>query len=72
MLSLFAFLLVVATVFAVLGLQLLGRQPAGSSRPSFHAFPAAWLSIFQVTSGDQWMDIMWQGMRMHWARLHLA
>ena len=70
MLSLFAFLFLVISMFAVFGMQLFGGQyndfPDGHPRSNFDTFPQAWLTIFQVTSSDQWMSINWEAMRLQW------
>jgi hypothetical protein len=73
MLSLFAFLFLVIAMFAVFGMQLFGGHynnfDDGHPRSNFDTFPKAWLTIFQVTSSDQWMSITWEAMRLQWVRL---
>lgn len=72
MLSLFAFLFLTIAIFAIFALQLFGGHyknfPGGEPRANFDTFPKAWLTIFQVTSSDQWMSITWKAMQNHWVR----
>ena len=67
-LSLFAFFFLVISMFAVFGMQLYGDKYGnfndGKPRSNFDSFPRAWLTIFQVTSGDEWMAITWEAMRL--------
>lgn len=72
MLSLFSFLFIVIAMFAVFAMQLFGSHyndfDDGEPRSNFDTFPQSWLTIFQVSSGDQWMNIMWEAMRLQWVR----
>ena len=71
MASLFAFYFLLITVFAIIAMMLFGRQlnfPSGTPRQNFNSFPRAWMTIFQVTSGDTWMDVTWEAMRTTWVR----
>lgn len=72
MLSLFSFLFIVIAMFAVFAMQLFGGHyngfDDGKPRQNFDTFPKAWLTIFQVTSGDTWMAITWKAMRLQWVR----
>ena len=74
-LSLFAFFYLVIAIFAVFAMQLFGGKyddfDDGKPRSNFDTFPTAWLTIFQVTSGDQWMVIMWEAMRLQWVSFPL-
>ena len=72
MLSLFSFLFIVIAMFAVFAMQLFGGHynnfNDGKPRSNFDTFTQAWLTIFQVSSGDQWMNIVWEAMRLQWVR----
>jgi len=74
MLSLFAFLFLVIAMFAVFAMQLFGGHynnfNDGHPRSNFDTFPQAWLTIFQVTSSDQWISITYEAMRLQWVSLH--
>ena len=72
MAALFAFFFLLVTVFTVIAMMLFGRQmdfPEGNPRQNFDTFPRAWMTIFQVTSGDTWMDVTWDSMRVTWVRV---
>lgn len=57
-------------MFAVFAMQLFGGHynsfSDGKPRSNFDSFTQAWLTIFQVSSGDQWMNITWEAMRLQW------
>lgn len=76
MLGLFIFLFLIITVFGIFGMQLFGGRYAtnfegGLPRSNFDRFAPAWLTIFQVTSSDQWMSITWSAMRLQWVSGHV-
>ena len=72
--SLAAFFSLVVAVFAIIGMMLFGQQlsglAAGTSpvlqQYNFNNFPGAWLTVFQISSADQWMSITWSVMQLSW------
>ncbi len=76
MLSLFSFLFIVIAMFAVFAMQLFGGHynnfDDGKPRSNFDTFTQAWLTVFQVSSGDQWMSITWEAMLLQWVSHHIS
>ena len=74
--SLAAFFSLVVAVFAIIGMMLFGQQlsglAAGNSpvlqQYNFNSFSRAWLTVFQISSADQWMSITWSVMQLSWVR----
>ena len=67
--SLFMFFLIVIAVFSILGMMFFGgRFVFNGVRPRQHfdTFPDAFLTMFSVTTGEQWVDVLWDGLRVHW------
>ena len=67
--SLFMFFLIVIAVFSILGMMFFGGKfqfDGERPRQHFDTFPDAFLTMFSVTTGEQWVDVMWNGLRVHW------
>ena len=75
--SLTAVFFLLVSVFAIVGMMLFGQSLgplAAGSAPllqmyNFGNFARAWLTVFQISSGDQWMSIMWSVMQLSWVRV---
>jgi Ion transport protein len=68
MASLFAYFMLLIGVFAVVAMQLLSGHfdfPDGYPRGNFDSFLPAALTMFQVTTADTWMSVLWDAMRVN-------
>ena len=68
MVTLFLFLCLTTFAFAVMGMQLLGGRfttfQEGNPRDNFDTLPEAFMTMFFVTTGERWVDIMWNSIRV--------
>nr|CAD7432493.1 unnamed protein product [Timema monikensis] len=64
--SLLFLLFLFILIFALLGMQLFGGQfnfEEGTPPTNFNTFPIALLTVFQIQTGDDWNEVMYQGIR---------
>ncbi|KAH8416477.1 hypothetical protein KR222_005300 [Zaprionus bogoriensis] len=62
--SLLFLLFLFILIFALLGMQLFGGQfnlAAGTPETNFNTFPIALLTVFQILTGEDWNEVMYQG-----------
>ncbi|XP_050452314.1 voltage-dependent calcium channel type A subunit alpha-1 isoform X5 [Cataglyphis hispanica] len=62
--SLLFLLFLFILIFALLGMQLFGGQfnfPNGTPPTNFNTFPIALLTVFQILTGEDWNEVMYQG-----------
>ncbi|XP_023288257.1 voltage-dependent calcium channel type A subunit alpha-1 [Orussus abietinus] len=62
--SLLFLLFLFILIFALLGMQLFGGQfnfPSGTPPTNFNTFPIALLTVFQILTGEDWNEVMYQG-----------
>ncbi|XP_032666768.1 voltage-dependent calcium channel type A subunit alpha-1 isoform X1 [Odontomachus brunneus] len=62
--SLLFLLFLFILIFALLGMQLFGGQfnfEGGTPPTNFNTFPIALLTVFQVLTGEDWNEVMYQG-----------
>ncbi|KAK0092187.1 hypothetical protein PV326_001978, partial [Microctonus aethiopoides] len=62
--SLLFLLFLFILIFALLGMQLFGGQfnfPTGTPPTNFNTFPIALLTVFQILTGEDWNEVMYQG-----------
>ncbi|XP_055913438.1 voltage-dependent calcium channel type A subunit alpha-1 isoform X13 [Eupeodes corollae] len=62
--SLLFLLFLFILIFALLGMQLFGGQfnlPNGTPETNFNTFPIALLTVFQILTGEDWNEVMYQG-----------
>ncbi|XP_044001489.1 voltage-dependent calcium channel type A subunit alpha-1 isoform X8 [Aphidius gifuensis] len=62
--SLLFLLFLFILIFALLGMQLFGGQfsfPNGTPPTNFDTFPIALLTVFQILTGEDWNEVMYQG-----------
>ncbi|CAD7087319.1 unnamed protein product [Hermetia illucens] len=62
--SLLFLLFLFILIFALLGMQLFGGQfnfPEGTPETNFNTFPIALLTVFQILTGEDWNEVMYQG-----------
>ncbi|XP_070165295.1 voltage-dependent calcium channel type A subunit alpha-1 isoform X14 [Polyergus mexicanus] len=62
--SLLFLLFLFILIFALLGMQLFGGQfnfPKGTPPTNFNTFPIALLTVFQILTGEDWNEVMYQG-----------
>ncbi|XP_035783187.1 voltage-dependent calcium channel type A subunit alpha-1-like isoform X11 [Anopheles albimanus] len=62
--SLLFLLFLFILIFALLGMQLFGGQfnlPDGTPPTNFNTFPIALLTVFQILTGEDWNEVMYQG-----------
>ncbi|XP_046399409.1 voltage-dependent calcium channel type A subunit alpha-1-like [Ischnura elegans] len=62
--SLLFLLFLFILIFALLGMQLFGGQfnfPEGTPPTNFNTFPIALLTVFQILTGEDWNEVMYQG-----------
>uniref|UniRef100_A0A1B0EZA3 EF-hand domain-containing protein n=2 Tax=Lutzomyia longipalpis TaxID=7200 RepID=A0A1B0EZA3_LUTLO len=62
--SLLFLLFLFILIFALLGMQLFGGQfnfPDGTPATNFNTFPIALLTVFQILTGEDWNEVMYQG-----------
>ncbi|XP_030081790.1 voltage-dependent calcium channel type A subunit alpha-1 isoform X16 [Drosophila hydei] len=62
--SLLFLLFLFILIFALLGMQLFGGQfnlPGGTPETNFNTFPIALLTVFQILTGEDWNEVMYQG-----------
>ncbi|XP_026668099.1 voltage-dependent calcium channel type A subunit alpha-1 isoform X6 [Ceratina calcarata] len=62
--SLLFLLFLFILIFALLGMQLFGGQfnfEAGTPPTNFNTFPIALLTVFQILTGEDWNEVMYQG-----------
>ncbi|XP_025161934.1 voltage-dependent calcium channel type A subunit alpha-1 isoform X20 [Harpegnathos saltator] len=62
--SLLFLLFLFILIFALLGMQLFGGQfnfDSGTPPTNFNTFPIALLTVFQVLTGEDWNEVMYQG-----------
>ncbi|XP_014476692.1 PREDICTED: voltage-dependent calcium channel type A subunit alpha-1 isoform X13 [Dinoponera quadriceps] len=62
--SLLFLLFLFILIFALLGMQLFGGQfnfESGTPPTNFNTFPIALLTVFQVLTGEDWNEVMYQG-----------
>ncbi|XP_034948347.1 voltage-dependent calcium channel type A subunit alpha-1 isoform X11 [Chelonus insularis] len=62
--SLLFLLFLFILIFALLGMQLFGGQfnfPSGTPATNFNTFPIALLTVFQILTGEDWNEVMYQG-----------
>lgn len=62
--SLLFLLFLFILIFALLGMQLFGGQfnrPEGTPPTNFNTFSIALLTVFQVLTGEDWNEVMYQG-----------
>jgi len=67
--SLFVFFFTATVLFALLGMQFFsGKLSINGVEPraNFNSFGDAMLTVFQVSTGEQWIDVMYNAMRVHW------
>ncbi|KAL8580522.1 hypothetical protein ACOMHN_054677 [Nucella lapillus] len=67
-LSLLFLLFLFILIFALLGMQLFGGEMNfEEGRPSSHfdTFPIALLTVFQILTGEDWNEVMYNGIRAH-------
>ncbi|KAL8602086.1 hypothetical protein ACOMHN_007356 [Nucella lapillus] len=67
-LSLLFLLFLFILIFALLGMQLFGgNMNFEEGRPSSHfdTFPIALLTVFQILTGEDWNEVMYNGIRAH-------
>ncbi|XP_046452681.1 voltage-dependent calcium channel type A subunit alpha-1-like isoform X11 [Daphnia pulex] len=63
-LSLLFLLFLFILIFALLGMQLFGGAfnfPEGTPPANFNSFPIALLTVFQILTGEDWNEVMYQG-----------
>uniref|UniRef100_A0A670IVF0 Voltage-dependent P/Q-type calcium channel subunit alpha-1A n=1 Tax=Podarcis muralis TaxID=64176 RepID=A0A670IVF0_PODMU len=66
--SLLFLLFLFIVVFALLGMQLFGGQfnfEDGTPPTNFDTFPAAIMTVFQILTGEDWNEVMYDGIRSH-------
>ncbi|XP_046670137.1 voltage-dependent calcium channel type A subunit alpha-1 isoform X3 [Homalodisca vitripennis] len=64
--SLLFLLFLFILIFALLGMQLFGGQfnfPEGTPPTNFNTFPIALLTVFQILTGEDWNEVMYQGIK---------
>ncbi|XP_050430003.1 voltage-dependent calcium channel type A subunit alpha-1 isoform X6 [Adelges cooleyi] len=64
--SLLFLLFLFILIFALLGMQLFGGQfnfEEGTPATNFNTFPIALLTVFQILTGEDWNEVMYQGIR---------
>ncbi|XP_052128291.1 voltage-dependent calcium channel type A subunit alpha-1 isoform X22 [Frankliniella occidentalis] len=64
--SLLFLLFLFILIFALLGMQLFGGQfnfPNGTPPTNFNTFPIALLTVFQILTGEDWNEVMYQGIQ---------
>ncbi|KAK3929328.1 Voltage-dependent calcium channel type A subunit alpha-1 [Frankliniella fusca] len=64
--SLLFLLFLFILIFALLGMQLFGGQfnfPDGTPATNFNTFPIALLTVFQILTGEDWNEVMYQGIQ---------
>ncbi|XP_057660001.1 voltage-dependent calcium channel type A subunit alpha-1 isoform X36 [Diorhabda carinulata] len=62
--SLLFLLFLFILIFALLGMQLFGGQfnfEAGTPNANFNTFPIALLTVFQILTGEDWNEVMYNG-----------
>ncbi|XP_055846918.1 voltage-dependent calcium channel type A subunit alpha-1 isoform X9 [Episyrphus balteatus] len=62
--SLLFLLFLFILIFALLGMQLFGGQfnlQGGTPETNFNTFPIALLTVFQILTGEDWNEVMYQG-----------
>ncbi|XP_076674536.1 calcium voltage-gated channel subunit cacophony isoform X9 [Andrena cerasifolii] len=62
--SLLFLLFLFILIFALLGMQLFGGQfnfESGTPPTNFNTFPIALLTVFQILTGEDWNEVMYQG-----------
>ncbi|XP_076228267.1 calcium voltage-gated channel subunit cacophony isoform X2 [Nomia melanderi] len=62
--SLLFLLFLFILIFALLGMQLFGGQfnfESGTPATNFNTFPIALLTVFQILTGEDWNEVMYQG-----------
>ncbi|KAL9886445.1 calcium voltage-gated channel subunit cacophony isoform 15-T15 [Glossina fuscipes fuscipes] len=62
--SLLFLLFLFILIFALLGMQLFGGQfnfTGGTPETNFNTFPIALLTVFQILTGEDWNEVMYQG-----------
>lgn len=62
--SLLFLLFLFILIFALLGMQLFGGQfnfPHGTPPTNFNTFPIALLTVFQILTGEDWNEVMYDG-----------
>ncbi|XP_033150271.1 voltage-dependent calcium channel type A subunit alpha-1 [Drosophila busckii] len=62
--SLLFLLFLFILIFALLGMQLFGGQfnlRGGTPQTNFNTFPIALLTVFQILTGEDWNEVMYQG-----------
>ncbi|XP_051167257.1 voltage-dependent calcium channel type A subunit alpha-1 isoform X5 [Leptopilina boulardi] len=65
-LSLLFLLFLFILIFALLGMQLFGGQfnfDTGTPPTNFNTFPIALLTVFQILTGEDWNEVMYQGIQ---------
>ncbi|XP_043464353.1 voltage-dependent calcium channel type A subunit alpha-1 isoform X7 [Leptopilina heterotoma] len=65
-LSLLFLLFLFILIFALLGMQLFGGQfnfDSGTPPTNFNTFPIALLTVFQILTGEDWNEVMYQGIQ---------
>jgi len=64
--SLLFLLFLFIVVFALLGMQLFGGQfnfDEGTPPTNFDTFPAAIMTVFQILTGEDWNEVMYDGIK---------
>uniref|UniRef100_A0A8D8XSU1 Voltage-dependent L-type calcium channel subunit alpha n=1 Tax=Cacopsylla melanoneura TaxID=428564 RepID=A0A8D8XSU1_9HEMI len=64
--SLLFLLFLFILIFALLGMQLFGGQfnfANGTPATNFNTFPIALLTVFQILTGEDWNEVMYQGIK---------
>ncbi|CAL8143658.1 unnamed protein product [Orchesella dallaii] len=64
--SLLFLLFLFILIFALLGMQLFGgafNLPEGTPPTNFDSFPIALLTVFQILTGEDWNEVMYQGIQ---------
>ncbi|XP_067640088.1 voltage-dependent calcium channel type A subunit alpha-1 isoform X10 [Eurosta solidaginis] len=64
--SLLFLLFLFILIFALLGMQLFGGQfsfKSGTPETNFNTFPIALLTVFQILTGEDWNEVMYQGIK---------
>ncbi|XP_011506186.1 PREDICTED: voltage-dependent calcium channel type A subunit alpha-1 [Ceratosolen solmsi marchali] len=64
--SLLFLLFLFILIFALLGMQLFGGQfnfESGTPPTNFNTFPIALLTVFQILTGEDWNEVMYQGIQ---------
>uniref|UniRef100_W8AJD7 Voltage-dependent calcium channel type A subunit alpha-1 n=1 Tax=Ceratitis capitata TaxID=7213 RepID=W8AJD7_CERCA len=64
--SLLFLLFLFILIFALLGMQLFGGQfsfEGGTPETNFNTFPIALLTVFQILTGEDWNEVMYQGIK---------